>query len=70
MPETDQITKIAPDVRAPISELPSNISTICRNAFLIRVSKKEWPILFSNLPYKMGYYFLDTQYKWDLLLDK
>ena len=26
------------------------------------MSKKLWPILYSNLLYKMGHYFLDTQY--------
>ena len=26
------------------------------------MSKKKWPILFSNLLYKMGYYFLDRLY--------
>ena len=26
------------------------------------MSKKELPIVYSNLQYKMGHYFLDTQY--------
>ena len=26
------------------------------------MSKKLWPILCSNLPYKMGHYFFGTQY--------
>ena len=28
------------------------------------MSKKQSPILYSNLLYKMGHYFLDTQYKY------
>ena len=27
-----------------------------------RLSKKKWPILYSILLYKIGHYFLDTQY--------
>ena len=26
------------------------------------MAKKKWPILYSNLLYLMGHYFLDTQY--------
>ena len=35
------------------------------------MSKKEWPFLYIKLLYKMGHYFLDTQYyiKWRLKHD-
>ena len=33
----------------------SNMAMYC-------VSKKYWPVLCSKLLYKMGHYFLDTQY--------
>ena len=31
--------------------------------FLYCISKKWWPILFINLLYKMGHYFLDRRYE-------
>jgi len=34
--------------------------------YIYYVSKNLWPILYSNLPYEMGHYFLDRQYLYDI----
>ena len=31
------------------------------------MSKKKWPIVYSNLLYKMGHYFLDRRYFFPLV---
>ena len=50
----------------PAAGLPGKCSNIRDekkyNSIRYRMSKKQRPILHSNLLYKMGHYFLDTEY--------
>ena len=51
-----------PDLEAKIADPSPNTYTFVVKTLKYYMSKKQLPILYSDLLYEIGYYFLDRQY--------